>query len=57
MDIEGFEIYLKRGVRSPNAVERCIKYVSTFEDNRRVSRQDTQLDDVRPDDLIGFVES
>ena len=57
MDKEGFEIYLQRGGRSPNAVKRCIKYVSTFEDYLRVSRQGTQLDDVKPDELIGFLKS
>jgi predicted flap endonuclease-1-like 5' DNA nuclease len=55
MDNEGFGLYLKKGGRSPNAVNRCMKFVSEFEDFLQDSRNKTQLEDVQADDLIEFV--
>lgn len=54
MDKEGFGLYLKKGGRSPSAVNRCMKFVSEFEDFLRNSRNGTQLVDVQADDLIEF---
>jgi len=56
MDKEGFGHYLKKGGRSPSAVNRCVKLVSEFEDFLQESRNNTLLEDVKPEDLIEFVK-
>jgi hypothetical protein len=55
MDIEAFERYLKKGGRSPSAVQRCLKYVAEFE--RFLSDQVARktLEDASPEDLQQFV--
>jgi predicted flap endonuclease-1-like 5' DNA nuclease len=55
MDKEGFGLYLKKGGRSPSAVNRCMKFVSEFEDFLQNSRNGTQLEYVQADDLIEYV--
>ncbi len=56
MDSNGFALYLKRGGRSPSAINRCINYVAEFEAFLRDSRNGKKLEDVLGDDLIEFVE-
>lgn len=51
-----FEKYLKRGGRSPSAIERCVKYVKEFEEYLELKRNGKQLADVEDQDLINFVE-
>ena len=55
MDKEGFGLYLEKGGRSPSAVNRCMIFVSEFENFLQDSRNGTQIEDVQADDLIEFV--
>jgi hypothetical protein len=55
MDKEGFEKYLKRGGRTQSAVNRCIRFVSEFEDYLEESKKDKHLSEVRDEDLMDFV--
>jgi predicted flap endonuclease-1-like 5' DNA nuclease len=55
MDKEGFDLYLEKGGRSPSAVNRCMKFVSEFENFLQDLRNQSQLEDVQADDLIEFV--
>jgi hypothetical protein len=55
MDKSGFEEYLKKGGRSPNAVLRCVKYVSAYEDFVTGPDIATTLDHAQPGDLIKFI--
>lgn len=57
MERDDFEGYLKSSGRSESAVKRCILYVSSFEDYLTDSRQDTQLDEATPEDLLEFIKS
>jgi len=54
---EVFERYLRRSGRSPSAVKRCIGFVSLYEEFLQKSRQETDLDDADPEDLIEFISS
>lgn len=56
MDQEGFTLYLKRGGRSQNAINRCVKYVQEFERFVIDSRGKQKLADATSEDLIGFVD-
>ena len=55
MDKEGFCVYLKKGGRSPNAINRCLKFVSDFEDYLHEFKNGKQLADVIDHDLMDFV--
>jgi hypothetical protein len=55
MDRYEFEKYLQKGSRSVSAVNRCILYVSIFEDFLRSSRQDTGINDANFDELSVFI--
>jgi predicted flap endonuclease-1-like 5' DNA nuclease len=55
MDKEGFGLYLEKGGASPSAVNRCMIFVSEFENFLQDSRNGTQIEDVQADDLIEFV--
>ncbi len=54
MDTQGFEDYLKKGGRSPNAVSRCLEYAADFETFLLELNRDS-LDTAQPDDLQRFV--
>jgi replicative superfamily II helicase len=55
MDEERFILYLRRGGRSPNAIKRCIKLVSEFEDYMAECKNGKQLSEVVDRDLMDFV--
>ena len=55
MDKEGFSVYLKRGGRSPSAINRCLKFVSEFEDYLHEFKNGKKLADVIDQDLMDFV--
>ena len=55
MDIEGFRVYLKKGGRSPNAINRCLRLVSDFEDYLHEFKNGKKLADVFDQDLMDFV--
>lgn len=56
MDDEDFESFLKRGGRSPNAMKRCVKYISEFEAYLELHCDGKQLTEVEDQDLINFVD-
>lgn len=55
MDKEGFCIYLKKGGRSPSAVNRCARFVSEFEVYLYEIRNGKQLAEVTDQDLVDYV--
>jgi hypothetical protein len=55
MEEKEFREYLRKGGRSKNAVERCIRLTSEFEDYVRTKGK--ELQDVDFDDVIGFVDT
>lgn len=55
MDKEGFRVYLKKGGRSPNAINRCLRFVSDFEDYLDEFKNGKKLADVIDQDLMDFV--
>ena len=55
MDKEGFGLYLKKGSRSPSAVNRCIKYVSNFEDYLLETKKGKRLEEASDEDLMEFL--
>jgi predicted flap endonuclease-1-like 5' DNA nuclease len=56
MENKGFEEYLKRGGRSPSAINRCFRYVTEFESYLQEHRHGKQLAEVDDQDLIEFVD-
>ena len=56
MDDKNFEKYLKRGGRSPSAINRCIRFTSDFENYLLVHRDGKKLAEVDDQDLIEFVD-
>lgn len=56
MDYKDFETYLKKGGRSPNAIKRCVKYVTEFQEYLEIYGNGKKLADVEDRDLINFVE-
>jgi hypothetical protein len=55
MDTEGFKAYLKKGGRSPNATNRCLRYVSEFEIFLLNDRGGKRLANTEDEDLLQFV--
>jgi len=55
MDKEGFSVYLKKGGRSPSAVDRCARFVSEFEVFLSEKRNGKQLAEVTDQDLVNYV--
>lgn len=55
MDEAGFESFLRRGGRSPQATARCIRYVHEFEEYLQSHRGGTKLQDAGAEDLEQFV--
>ena len=55
MDEAGFEIFLRRGGRSPKATVRCIRYVHEFEEYLQSHRGGIKLQDAGAEDLEQFV--
>ena len=55
MDKEGFSVYLKKGGRSPSAVDRCARFVSKFEVFLSEKRNGKQLAEVTDQDLVNYV--
>lgn len=56
MDVKGFALYLKKGGRSPSAINRCMNYVSEFEIFLKESRNGKEIDNANADDLIEFAD-
>lgn len=56
MSNNDFELYLKRGGRSPSAIKRCIKYIIGFEEYLDRYRDGKKLANVEDQDLIDFVD-
>jgi hypothetical protein len=55
MDQEGLRAFLKRGGRSPSALERAITYVREFERYLQEYRAGKGLDEAMPEDLEAYV--
>lgn len=55
MDKEGFCVYLKKGGRSPGAVNRCARFVSEFEVFLSEKRNRKQLAEVIDQDSVNYV--
>jgi hypothetical protein len=56
VDKEGFRTFLKRGGRSPSAVQRCMAYVDEFEQYLQEQAGGKALEAAGLDELDGFVE-
>lgn len=56
MDEKGFRIYLEKGGRSASAVNRCIRFISGFENYLCEYKQGMKLDNIQGEDLIDFVQ-
>jgi len=50
-----FQKYLKKGGRSPNAINRCLDYVSGYEEYLKTARHDSDIDEADFDDLSEFI--
>lgn len=57
MDEGGFATYLRRGGRSPAAVDRCLRFASEYERFLQGERACGNLDGARPEDLEAYVAS
>lgn len=55
MDEAGFRNYLKKGGRSTSSENRCIRFVSKFEDFLIKERQGKNLETADCEDLVAFV--
>jgi len=55
MDEEGFRKHLKRGGRSPSAVERCLRYTTDFQRYLDKHPGGSDLDEADGQDLASFV--
>lgn len=55
MDEVGFRNYLKKGGRSTSAVNRCLRFVSEFENFLSEIKTGKHLDDAQGEDLVDFV--
>lgn len=56
MNFKGFRTYLKKGGRSPNAIKRCIQYVSEYELYLKNYRSGKRLENGDDEDLALFVQ-
>jgi hypothetical protein len=55
MDEDGFRSYLYKGGRSTSAVNRCLQYISEFEEFLSKTKTGVNLDNAQEDDLLDFV--
>ncbi len=55
MDEEAFEHYLRRGGRSPSAVNRCLQTVQDFETYLAAKHLGTSLHNADPAELVAYV--
>jgi hypothetical protein len=55
MDEDGFRSYLYKGGRSTSAVNRCLQYISEFEEFLSKTKTGVNLDNAQEDDLVDFV--
>lgn len=55
MDQNGFRTFLKRGGRSPSAIQRCVRMTGEFEEYVQQHRGGKRLGEAEPDDLEAFV--
>ncbi len=55
MDRDGFRGYLVKGGRSTSAINRCLRYVSDFEDFLLLQKVGKNLENARSEDLVEFV--
>lgn len=56
MNEGGFERFLKRGGRSPSAIQRCLRMVGEFEEYLQQYRGGKCLEEAVPEDLDAFVD-
>ena len=57
MNREGFQKYLKRGGRSPSAVQRAVNFVEDYETYLKESKNGKGLDQADEEDLADYVTS
>jgi hypothetical protein len=56
MDIENFRDFLKKGGRSKSAIDRCVRYITEFEDYLEDKQGGKALQNATFQDLEGFIE-